>query len=224
MAAEEWARIKELFRRYGSWTVARRALVFFGPAFVISVGYMDPGNWGTDIEGGARFGYQLLWVIFLGEHDGHPVTDALGEAWHCDRKVAARGVPRSLSPLGFGRALDHRGACGHHDRPRRVSGRRGRLEPPVPYSAVSPALLTGVIISLILYLERYGLRKIELVVLAMIAVIGFGYMIEIFLAKPPPARSYTGSWCLLCPQDPPWWQSASSARPLCRTTCTCTAL
>jgi manganese transport protein len=62
---EELERIRELFVRYGSRTVLKQALVFFGPAFVISVGYMDPGNWGTDIEGGARFGYQLLWVILM---------------------------------------------------------------------------------------------------------------------------------------------------------------
>ena len=62
---EEFERFKELFARYGSWAVVKRGLVFFGPAFVISVGYMDPGNWGTDIEGGARFGYRLLWIILL---------------------------------------------------------------------------------------------------------------------------------------------------------------
>jgi Mn-dependent DtxR family transcriptional regulator/Fe2+ transport system protein FeoA len=63
--AEEWNHFRELVTRYGSLTVLKRALLFLGPAFVISVGYMDPGNWGTDIEGGARFGYQLLWVILL---------------------------------------------------------------------------------------------------------------------------------------------------------------
>src|SRR5229473_2029987 len=40
-------------------------LAFSGPAYLISVGYMDPGNWATDLEGGARFGYQLLWVLVL---------------------------------------------------------------------------------------------------------------------------------------------------------------
>ena len=40
-------------------------LAFAGPAFLVSVGYMDPGNWATDIEAGARFGYQLLWVLLL---------------------------------------------------------------------------------------------------------------------------------------------------------------
>ena len=44
----------------GRW---KRYLAFAGPAFLISVGYMDPGNWATDIEGGSRFRYQLLWVI-----------------------------------------------------------------------------------------------------------------------------------------------------------------
>src|SRR5579863_7846894 len=43
----------------------RRMFAFAGPAYLISVGYMDPGNWATDLEGGARFGYQLLWVIVL---------------------------------------------------------------------------------------------------------------------------------------------------------------
>src|SRR5580698_5703147 len=46
-------------------TLIRRMLAFAGPAYLISVGYMDPGNWATDLEGGARFGYQLLWVIVL---------------------------------------------------------------------------------------------------------------------------------------------------------------
>src|ERR1051325_989665 len=44
----------------GFW---RRLFAFSGPAFLVSVGYMDPGNWATDIEGGSRFNYSLLWVI-----------------------------------------------------------------------------------------------------------------------------------------------------------------
>src|SRR5690349_23584804 len=43
----------------------RRMFAFAGPAYLVSVGYMDPGNWATDLEGGARFGYQLLWVLVL---------------------------------------------------------------------------------------------------------------------------------------------------------------
>src|SRR6266851_1808811 len=46
-------------------TLLRRMLAFAGPAYLISVGYMDPGNWATDLEGGARFGYGLLWVLVM---------------------------------------------------------------------------------------------------------------------------------------------------------------
>src|SRR5690242_7897685 len=46
----------------GLW---RRMFAFAGPAYLVSVGYMDPGNWATDLEGGARFGYQLVWVLVL---------------------------------------------------------------------------------------------------------------------------------------------------------------
>src|SRR5512147_2365019 len=47
----------------GHWW--RRMLAFAGPAYMVAVGYMDPGNWATDIEGGARFGYRLLWVLVM---------------------------------------------------------------------------------------------------------------------------------------------------------------
>src|ERR1700683_3181903 len=43
----------------------KRLFAFLGPAYLVSVGYMDPGNWATDLEGGARFGYALLWVLLM---------------------------------------------------------------------------------------------------------------------------------------------------------------
>src|SRR5712692_3654251 len=43
----------------------RRLLAFAGPAFLISVGYMDPGNWGTDIQAGSKYGYRLIWVLLM---------------------------------------------------------------------------------------------------------------------------------------------------------------
>src|ERR1700730_16627873 len=46
----------------GLW---KRIFAFSGPAYLVSVGYMDPGNWATDLEGGAKFGYQLLWVLLM---------------------------------------------------------------------------------------------------------------------------------------------------------------
>src|SRR5712671_3686923 len=43
----------------------QRLFAFLGPAYMVSVGYMDPGNWATDLEGGARFGYHLIWVLLM---------------------------------------------------------------------------------------------------------------------------------------------------------------
>jgi len=49
----------------GKKSVYRKIIAFFGPAYLISVGYMDPGNWATDIAGGSQFGYALLWVLLM---------------------------------------------------------------------------------------------------------------------------------------------------------------
>ncbi len=43
----------------------RRIFSFLGPAYLISVGYMDPGNWATDLQGGSKFGYQLIWILLM---------------------------------------------------------------------------------------------------------------------------------------------------------------
>ncbi len=197
---EQWARVREAFRRYGSTVVLRRALVFFGPAFVISVGYMDPGNWGTDIEGGARFGYQLLWVILLANMMAillQTLSAKLGIATgktlpevtrdHYPRWAAiALWITAELAAIMTDLAEFLGGAVGFY------------LLFRIPLFPA--ALLTGLIISGILYLERYGLRKIELVVLALIAIIGFGYMAEMFLVKPPAGAILHG---LFVPTLPP---------------------
>jgi len=182
---EELARIRELFVRYGSLTVLKRALVFFGPAFVISVGYMDPGNWGTDIEGGARFGYRLLWVIFvanlmaillqtmsakLGIATGKTLPEVCRDRYPRWASVSLWATAE-LAAMATDLAEFLGGAVGFN------------LLFHIPLFPA--ALLTGIVISLILLLERYGVRKVELAIIGLIAVIGFGYMAEILLAKPP---------------------------------------
>nr|HPI55368.1 Nramp family divalent metal transporter [Chitinophagaceae bacterium] len=49
----------------GSSKLGKRVLAFLGPAYLVSVGYMDPGNWATDLEGGSRYGYALVWVLVM---------------------------------------------------------------------------------------------------------------------------------------------------------------
>lgn len=182
---EEWARVRELARRYGSLAVVRKALVYFGPAFVISVGYMDPGNWGTDIEGGARFGYRLLWVIFLANLMAillQTLAAKLGIATGKSLpEVCRHRLPRWAS-LGLWAAAEV--AAMATDLAEFLGGAVGfYLLFGIPLFPA--ALLTGVVISLILLLEQYGFRKLELAVIGMIAVIGLGYMVEMLLVKPP---------------------------------------
>jgi manganese transport protein len=182
---EEWMRVREIFRRYGSTAVLRRALVFFGPAFVISVGYMDPGNWGTDIAAGANYGYTLLWVVLLanvmaillqtlsaklGIATGRSLPEVCRDRYPRWASISL-WVTAELAAIATDLAEFLGGAVGFN------------LLFGIPLFPA--AILTGIVISLILFLERYGVRKVEIVIIGLIAVIGFGYMAEILLSRPP---------------------------------------
>ena len=181
---EEVERLRELFKLYGVRVVLRRAFVFFGPAFLVSVGYMDPGNWGTDIEGGARFGYQLLWVILMANLIAilmQALSAKLGIATGKTLPEVCRGnYPRWVSSALW---VTAELAAIATDLAEFLGGAVGfNLLFGIPLFPA--AILTGIVISGILLLERYGFRKVELVIIGLIAIIGFVYMIEIWLANP----------------------------------------
>ena len=79
----------------------RRMFAFAGPAYLVSVGYMDPGNWATDLEGGARFGYKLLWVLVLSNFMAlllQTLSSRLGIVTRLDLAQACRDeYPRAVS-------------------------------------------------------------------------------------------------------------------------------
>src|SRR5271169_4486777 len=85
----------------GQFSFWRRLFAFAGPAYLVSVGYMDPGNWATDLEGGARFGYQLLWVLVLSNLMAillQTLSARLGIVTQRDLAQACRETyPRSIS-------------------------------------------------------------------------------------------------------------------------------
>ena len=79
----------------------KRMFAFAGPAYLVSVGYMDPGNWATDLEGGARFGYQLLWVLVMSnvmaillQTLSARLGIVSGAIW---RRPAAKPIPRPVT-------------------------------------------------------------------------------------------------------------------------------
>ena len=113
----------------------RKALAFAGPGYMVAVGYMDPGNWATDLAGGARFGYTLLSVILISNLMAILLQALAAQARHRDRARPGAGLPRPLLAPGELRAL---GAL--RDRHRRLRPGRGdrlgdRAEPAVRHPA-----------------------------------------------------------------------------------------
>jgi len=198
--AEQLGRLRATFRRYGSWATIRRGLLLFGPAFMVSVGYMDPGNWGTDIEGGARFGYRLLWVVLLANLMAillQILSAKLGIATGKSLPEVCR--ERFAGWLSVALWLTAELAAMATDLAEFLGGAVG-LNLLLGVPLFPAALITGVIITLILLLERYGFRKVEMVIIAMVAVIGLVYMTEIWLSKPAWSAIAQG---LLLPSLPP---------------------
>ncbi|GAB6276520.1 MAG: Nramp family divalent metal transporter [Rectinema sp.] len=161
-----------------------RILPFMGPAFIASVAYVDPGNFATNISGGAQFGYLLLWVIvasnlmaMLIQALSAKLGIATGKnlAEHC-RLRYRRGVVIGLWILMelVAMATDLAEFLGAAVGFNLLFG--------IPLWAA--AILTGVTTFIILGLERYGFRSLEAVITGFVSVIAISYIIEIFLGKP----------------------------------------
>jgi manganese transport protein len=178
----------------------RRFFAFSGPAYLISVGYMDPGNWATDLEGGAGFGYRLLWVIFAAN-----LMAVLFQT------LAAR--------LGLvtGRSLAQ--ACRDYYKPQvglalwvlceiaivacdlaEVLGSAIALNLLFGLPLLPAVLLTALDVLVLLGLLSFGMRMLEAFILTLVAAIAGCYLLEIFLAKPDWTLAVHG---LMTPSLPP---------------------
>lgn len=161
-----------------------RVLPFMGPAFIASVAYMDPGNFATNIQGGAQFGYTLLWVIVasnlmamliqalsakLGIATGHNLAEHC--RLHFPRPVVlGMWVLMELVTMATDLAEFLGAALGFHllfGMPLWIAG-----------------LLTAVVTFLILGLDRYGFRPLEIVIGILIGVVAVAYVIETILDRP----------------------------------------
>lgn len=165
-------------------TGMKRMLAYIGPAYLVSVGYMDPGNWATDLQGGAQFGYQLIWVLLMSNLMAlllQGLSSRLGIVRRRDLAQANRELyPPLVNFCLYLLAEIAIGACDLAE----VLG-----------MALGIHLLTGLPIIwgvgitvldtlLLLWLQNYGIRKLEAFIIALVAVIGLSFLIEIFLAKP----------------------------------------
>ncbi|MBY0300950.1 MULTISPECIES: Nramp family divalent metal transporter [Sphingomonas] len=168
-------------RGAGFW---RRLMAFVGPGWLVAVGYMDPGNWATDIAGGSAFGYTLLSVVLL------------------SNLMAI--VLQSLSArLGIGAGLDLAQACRRHSSPAlrwllwalaevaiiacdlaEVLGTAIALKLLFGLPLVWGVVVTGLDVFLILALQRYGFRRLEAFIASLLIVIAGCFALELFWARP----------------------------------------
>lgn len=171
---------------------SKRWLYFAGPAFMVSVGYMDPGNWATDLAGGSQYGYALLWVILVSNLIAillQTMCVRLGIVTGKDLAQACRDYyskPTSLA-LWFLCELAII-ACDIAE----VIGSAVAIQLLFGLPLWVGVLITGLDVIVLLGLMRYGIRKIEAVIMTMIATIFGCFALNLFWARPDAAAMANG--------------------------------
>lgn len=176
-------------RRKSGW---RKALAFLGPAYLISVGYMDPGNWATDIAGGSQFGYSLIWVLLMSNLMAmllQSLSARLGIVRGRDLAQASRET--YSKPINISLYLLAEIAIAACDLAEVLGMAIGiQLLFHIP-------LLWGVCITvldtfLLLFMINFGIRKMEAFILGLIAIIGLAFLAEMIFSKPDPSLIMQG--------------------------------
>ncbi len=162
----------------------RRLFAFVGPAYLVSVGYMDPGNWATDIEGGARFGYMLIWVLLMSNIMAvflQTLCARLGIVTGLD---LAQGCRREYSrPLNFFLWILAEIAIAATDLAE-VLGTIVGLNLLFGLPLLWGCLVTAFDTFLLLALQQLGMRKMESFIVMLVATIGGCFLVEVYLAEP----------------------------------------
>ena len=162
----------------------RRILSFMGPAYLVSVGYMDPGNWATDLAGGSKFGYTLIWVLLMSNLMAlllQGLSARLGIVRGRDLAQANReAYPRTVNFFLYLLAEIAIAACDLAE----VLGMAIGIQLLTGLPLVWGVSITVLDTFLLLYLQRLGIRKMEAFIITLVGIIGISFLIEIILAKP----------------------------------------
>jgi manganese transport protein len=166
----------------GSWW--KQAFVFFGPAYLVSVGYMDPGNWATDLAGGSQFGYSLIWVLLMSNLMAillQNLSARLGIVRGRDLAQANRETyPRYVNLSLYVLAEIAIAACDLAEVLGMAIGIQLLTGLPLVYGVCITVLDTF----LLLFLQRLGMRRMEAFIIGLIMIIGLSFLTEILLARP----------------------------------------
>mgnify|MGYP001344807612 CR=1 FL=1 len=170
----------------------RRILAFLGPAYLVSVGYMDPGNWATDIAGGSAFGYQLIWVLLMSNLMAvllQSLSARLGIVRGLDLAQASRHTypPVVNIPL-YLMAEVAIAACDLAEVIGMAIGLNLLFGLPVFWGV----LISGLDTLLILFLMNKGMRLMEVFIVSIVTLIGLAFLIEMFIVEPVAADVLKG--------------------------------
>ena len=165
----------------GFW---RTLLAFIGPAYLVSVGYMDPGNWATDIAGGSQFGYQLIWVLLMSNLMAlllQTLAARLGIVKGWDLAQASRqqyAKWANISLYAFAEVAI--AACDLAEIIGMAIGLSLLFDLPLMYGVLITVLDTF----LLMFLLNKGVRKLEAFILVLISIIGISFIIQMLIVQP----------------------------------------
>ncbi|TDD99474.1 Nramp family divalent metal transporter [Flavobacterium cellulosilyticum] len=165
-------------------TGLRKLLAFFGPAYLISVGYMDPGNWATDIAGGSQFGYALLWVLLMSNLMALLLQSLSARLGIVTQRDLAQASRETYSPfinyILYFLAEIAIAACDLAE----VLGMAIGINLLFDIPLIDAVLITVLDTFLLLFLINKGIRKMEAFIIALVVVIGMSFVFEMFFAQP----------------------------------------
>ncbi|HQY11736.1 MAG TPA: Nramp family divalent metal transporter [Ferruginibacter sp.] len=170
----------------------RRIFSFLGPAYLVSVGYMDPGNWATDLAGGSKFGYTLIWVLLMSNLMAlllQGLSARLGIVRGRDLAQANRETyPKVVNFFLYILAEIAIAATDLAE----VLGMAIGIQLLTGLPLVWGVSITVLDTFLLLFLQRLGIRKMEAFIISLVGVIGISFLIQIILAEPPMGELVTG--------------------------------
>lgn len=162
----------------------RKILSFLGPAYLVSVGYMDPGNWATDLAGGSKYGYALIWVLLMSNLMAlllQSLSARLGIVRGLDLAQANReAYPRYVNFIYWILAEIAIAATDLAE----VLGMAIGIQLLTGLPLLAGVSITLLDTFLLLYLQKLGMRKMEAFIIALIGVIGICFLVNIVLAQP----------------------------------------
>jgi manganese transport protein len=168
----------------GKKSVYRKIIAFFGPAYLISVGYMDPGNWATDIAGGSQFGYALLWVLLMSNIMAlllQSFSARLGIVTQRDLAQASRETySKYVNYILYFLAEIAIAACDLAE----VLGMAIGLNLLFGIPLLEGVLITVLDTFLLLFLINKGIRKMEAFIITLVLIIGVSFIFEMIFAQP----------------------------------------